>query len=677
MLRSLPPAEFECHVVVPAEPPLRAEFEAAGAAVHIVPMTRISRSHGAAEWVAYAAGWPIAVARLVRADPYACTSTSSTATRSTRGTAGPRRRSPRRPHVWHTREIVVQSGPALTRRTIPHARRFATAVICMSTAIADQLPGANTVVIRETADPDEFSPTHAGRFRVAAGIPDDAPLVGGAGRIDTWKGFDVLLDAFAEVAQSAVRTPTSWSPVAPSPGRSGSPTQLAARAADDSRRALARAPRPTSPTSSPISTCFVLAVDRARAVRPRRRRGAGEWRAGGDDRRRRAPRDRRPTRHRAPRRSSPRGDAAALARGHRRALAGLGADVGGNPPGPGAVAHVLSPSVSLPSSAGYTAPVRRHGISTVVPEDRSRASSSRQPAPKYRKCRPVAPSVWTESSWEPIWASSASCASPWSAASSSARSATPRGSPRTSDPANRALTESRPPRRPGRPHRRRSRLRGPTAVEERLGRDRARVAHRLPEDPRPRRPRARPRGRGHADTLPHGSRVTFEPGGQVELSRPPRAGLAAIHAIARRRARSWARRWRRRRDRLVAIGLEPARPPCPASCSPRATTQWSRSSTPPAPPGRTMMRSTAAIQVNLDLGTPEEIEQRWRLTHALGPVLGGRVRQLAVRRRPPDRLALHPPRGVARDRPARARLPWPTASTAAQAWARYALDARR
>ena len=34
MLRSLPPAEFECHVVVPAEPPLRPEFEAAGAAVH-------------------------------------------------------------------------------------------------------------------------------------------------------------------------------------------------------------------------------------------------------------------------------------------------------------------------------------------------------------------------------------------------------------------------------------------------------------------------------------------------------------------------------------------------------------------------------------------------------------------------------------------------------------------
>ena len=66
MLGSLPPAEFECHVVVPAEPPLRAEYEATGAAVHIVPMARISRSHRATEWLAYAWAWPIVVARLVR-----------------------------------------------------------------------------------------------------------------------------------------------------------------------------------------------------------------------------------------------------------------------------------------------------------------------------------------------------------------------------------------------------------------------------------------------------------------------------------------------------------------------------------------------------------------------------------------------------------------------------------
>ena len=35
----------------------------------------------------------------------------------------------------------------------------------------------------------------AGRFRSRVGIPDDAPLVGSVGRIDTWKGVDVVLDA--------------------------------------------------------------------------------------------------------------------------------------------------------------------------------------------------------------------------------------------------------------------------------------------------------------------------------------------------------------------------------------------------------------------------------------------------------------------------------------------------
>jgi glycosyltransferase involved in cell wall biosynthesis len=107
----------------------------------------------------------------------------------------------RTPHVWHAREIVVQSDRALAVERFL-TKHFATCVVCMSTAIADQLPGANTVVVAETADPDEFSPARAGQFRADAGIPDDAPLVGGAGRIDTWKGFDVLLDAFALARES-------------------------------------------------------------------------------------------------------------------------------------------------------------------------------------------------------------------------------------------------------------------------------------------------------------------------------------------------------------------------------------------------------------------------------------------------------------------------------------------
>ena len=46
---------------------------------------------------------------------------------------------------------------------------------------------------------DGLSPDRAGKFLAGAGIADDVALVGAAGRLDTWKGFDVLLAAFPEV----------------------------------------------------------------------------------------------------------------------------------------------------------------------------------------------------------------------------------------------------------------------------------------------------------------------------------------------------------------------------------------------------------------------------------------------------------------------------------------------
>jgi glycosyltransferase involved in cell wall biosynthesis len=103
-------------------------------------------------------------------------------------------------------------------------------VIAMSQAIADQLPGADVVVLHETVDPDAFSPARAGRFRAGAAIPDDAPLVGAAGRIDVWKGFDVLLDAFPAMKD---RCPDLHLVVAGGPvvGKEDYASDLAARAA--------------------------------------------------------------------------------------------------------------------------------------------------------------------------------------------------------------------------------------------------------------------------------------------------------------------------------------------------------------------------------------------------------------------------------------------------------------
>jgi glycosyltransferase involved in cell wall biosynthesis len=168
------------------------QFTAAGAVLHVVPMKRISTSHDRATWAAYALGWPGSVARLwrlardVRADVVHSNSLHSWYGWAVAGLA-------RRPHIWHAREIVTQSRAALrTERFL--ARRLARRVIAVSEAVAAQLNPANVVIIHEEAGPDEFRPDRAGRARHLYGLADRSPAIGYVGRIDTWKGLDVLLD---------------------------------------------------------------------------------------------------------------------------------------------------------------------------------------------------------------------------------------------------------------------------------------------------------------------------------------------------------------------------------------------------------------------------------------------------------------------------------------------------
>jgi glycosyltransferase involved in cell wall biosynthesis len=197
MVRALPRSEFECHIAVPGASPLAREFSAAGAQLHVVPMRRLTLSAGIAYRAAYVASWPFVVARLallarrVRADVVHSNSLHSLH-------AWAAARLARRPHVWHAREIVVQSATAM-RLERALARRFATVVVAASGAIAAQLDPRNVRVLLDGVDDGEFSPQRAGRFRPTAGIPDDAPVCAFAGRVDTWKGLDVLLDAFPAV----------------------------------------------------------------------------------------------------------------------------------------------------------------------------------------------------------------------------------------------------------------------------------------------------------------------------------------------------------------------------------------------------------------------------------------------------------------------------------------------
>ena len=124
--------------------------------------------------------------------------------------------------------------------------------------------------------------------------------------------------------------------------------------------------------------------------------------------------------------------------------------------------------------------------------------------------------------------------------------------------------------------------------------------------------------------LPSGSLLTAEPGGQLELSSLPAdslddcvrataADLAALRAVAAEAGLE-----------LAGIGLDPARSPHRILDLPRYAAMeeyFDRS----GPWGIRMMCSTASVQVCLDAGDDSDghagYRYRWRLLHAIGPVL--------------------------------------------------------
>jgi glycosyltransferase involved in cell wall biosynthesis len=228
-------AGWTVHIALPEASPMAAELEAAGARLHVVPMKRISTSHDRRAWAAYALGWPVSVVRLWRlarqahADVVHSNSLHSWYGWAVAGLAG-------RPHIWHAREIVTQSRAALRAERVL-ARWGARRVIAASDAVAAQLDPANVVVVHEDVSPDQFYPGRAGRARERFGLADDALLVGYVGRIDTWKGVDVLLDAAPELA---ARRPGAQVVVAGSPvaGKEGYASSLAQRAEDRGARWL-------------------------------------------------------------------------------------------------------------------------------------------------------------------------------------------------------------------------------------------------------------------------------------------------------------------------------------------------------------------------------------------------------------------------------------------------------
>jgi glutamate--cysteine ligase len=120
--------------------------------------------------------------------------------------------------------------------------------------------------------------------------------------------------------------------------------------------------------------------------------------------------------------------------------------------------------------------------------------------------------------------------------------------------------------------------------------------------------------------LPQGGRLTIEPGGQLELSSARFDSLDEAIVGTEIDLFALDRECAERRIDLIALGADPLRPPTRILDAPRYDAMEAFFDT-DGRFGRTMMCNTASVQINVGLGEPADLDDRWRLANALGPTL--------------------------------------------------------
>ncbi|MFJ2895100.1 ergothioneine biosynthesis glutamate--cysteine ligase EgtA [Streptomyces sp. NPDC087218] len=176
--------------------------------------------------------------------------------------------------------------------------------------------------------------------------------------------------------------------------------------------------------------------------------------------------------------------------------------------------------------------------------------------------------------------------------------------------------------------------------------------------------------------LPLNAALTFEPGGQLELSSLPADSLMACIDATTADLTSVRDALDRAGLAPVGLGVDPWHSPRRLLRDPRYDAMeaaFDRS----GPAGRAMMCTSASVQICLDAGTEEPgplgLERRWRLSHLLGAVL------VAVFANSPYRLGRPTPWRSARQSLWAALDPWrplapPGLLPPRDAWAAHVLD---
>ncbi|SME94114.1 ergothioneine biosynthesis glutamate--cysteine ligase EgtA [Streptomyces sp. Amel2xC10] len=126
------------------------------------------------------------------------------------------------------------------------------------------------------------------------------------------------------------------------------------------------------------------------------------------------------------------------------------------------------------------------------------------------------------------------------------------------------------------------------------------------------------------ESVPLGSALTVEPGGQLELSSPPAASLTEVVDTVSADLKAVRAALREQDLTLVGLGTDPWRTPSRFLREPRYDAMEACLDR-TGPAGRAMMCTSASVQVCLDAGQEEPGPlghgRRWWLAHTLGAVL--------------------------------------------------------
>jgi glutamate--cysteine ligase len=121
---------------------------------------------------------------------------------------------------------------------------------------------------------------------------------------------------------------------------------------------------------------------------------------------------------------------------------------------------------------------------------------------------------------------------------------------------------------------------------------------------------------------PRGSVITYEPGGQLELSSPAFRGPTACWQALVEDADHVRRPLAAAGIALLPTAIDPFRPPHRQLFHPRYDAMEAYFDAVREDLGPVMMTSTASVQVNLDIGADRDAAAaRWRLLHDVGPTM--------------------------------------------------------